>query len=504
MKQRISRVVHRLLYRTVVAHHHVKNAIIPREANYYRPYALRHRALTGYAIAIIVIKVAISGLLFAYPGPSLTSNLTPSAIVQLTNDARASNKVKSLKTNSKLTNAASLKAKDMLSKGYFAHVSPQKVTPWYWVNKAGYKYTSAGENLAMDFVTAEDVTQAWLKSPSHRKNLLNSRYVDIGVAVSSGKIDNMNTTIVVQFFGSPSPVQQEVKKVAKVTPPKPTTQVKKSTVAVASPVPSTPNPVLGEETVQPVPPAQPKITSPDNGIILATSQPWIGGEAQPDTVVELFSNGVKVGVTTSDELGYFRLQPAQPLAEGTLALTATAVRSDLTSIASPSLSVTVDTAPPSAALQSAVILPARDPSRGYLIAGTLSGDEISKACIRIGNSCQDLTVTHGTFALQVQPRFGDGAEAVSLELRDPVGNVSTVPVAMISFLDLDIVQPAKSGPFAFVPKLVFYSQRFFITFWLFLFLALVVNILVRIRVQHRATILYTLLLLYGISIILLV
>jgi hypothetical protein len=60
-----------------------------------------------------------------------------------------------------------------------------------------------------------------LDSPSHRKNLLNAKYKDIGVAVSTGKLNGVSTTIVVQFFAVPTSTKQQPKAVAKVTPPQP-------------------------------------------------------------------------------------------------------------------------------------------------------------------------------------------------------------------------------------------------------------------------------------------
>jgi hypothetical protein len=89
----------------------------------------------------------------------------------------------------------------MFGYNYFAHTSPQGVNPWHWFNKANYNYTYAGENLAMNFVEAEDAMQAWMNSPTHRDNIISKNYTEIGIAVGVGKIDGVDTTIVVQLFG---------------------------------------------------------------------------------------------------------------------------------------------------------------------------------------------------------------------------------------------------------------------------------------------------------------
>ncbi len=496
MFHRIRHHVTRHLHR---AKHHLRNAFVPHEGNEHRPHALRHKALTAYAVAIVLVKVVVSGLLLAYPGPSATANLTPANVIDYTNRARQTSKVQALATNQTLMAAAQQKAADMMTKGYFAHISPTKVTPWYWFQRAGYKYSSAGENLAMDFSTAEDVVEAWLASPSHRKNLLNAKYKDIGVAVVSGKLKGTSTTIVVQFFGAPAPTRQQPKPVTKVTSTVPPPTPKgKSGVAVATP----PQPVLGETTEPPPPPLQPKLTDPSPDIVLASVRPWVSGESEPKVTIHLTLDGQAAGSTTSDENGYFRLQPDRDFPDGRHTLAVVAVGLGGQSPASQPVTLTVDTLPPSAAVRAPIVLPSYVQTGAFTVTGVITGDDIAGAGLRIGNATTALPAIRGPYLLEVRPRHGDAADAMTLELRDAVGNESVVPVASLSFFDVDILEPASGGFAAFVPKLLLYSRKFFITFWLFLFLALAVNVIVKIHVQHRATVLYTLLLLYGLTIVL--
>jgi hypothetical protein len=42
-----------------------------------------------------------------------------------------------------------------------------------------------------------------MNSPSHRENILNPNYSDIGIGVVEGSLSGADTTIIVQFFGSP-------------------------------------------------------------------------------------------------------------------------------------------------------------------------------------------------------------------------------------------------------------------------------------------------------------
>ena len=90
----------------------------------------------------------------------------------------------------------------MIKNDYFAHTSPQGISPWYWYDKDNYDYKYAGENLAINFLKAEDQQKAWMDSPTHRKNIFNPNYQEIGVAVAAGEINNQTAIITVQEFGT--------------------------------------------------------------------------------------------------------------------------------------------------------------------------------------------------------------------------------------------------------------------------------------------------------------
>ena len=175
---------------------------LPHEANEYKPHSLRHKSLAFYSVLVLVIKLAVGFSFFAiYPSAAEFSTITTKRIVELTNKVRTEYNLESLEMSETLNQAAALKLADMLAGGYFAHHSPSGVTPWHWFGEVDYNYTFAGENLAMNFVEAEDTVQAWMDSPSHRDNIISKNYDEIGVAVGIGEIDGYETTVVVQLFG---------------------------------------------------------------------------------------------------------------------------------------------------------------------------------------------------------------------------------------------------------------------------------------------------------------
>jgi uncharacterized protein YkwD len=91
----------------------------------------------------------------------------------------------------------------MAAKSYFAHVSPEGVKPWHWLDVAGYRYDYAGENLALNFTDSQDVADAWMRSPTHRSNLLKSAYTEIGTGVATGTYQGSEAVFIVQLYARP-------------------------------------------------------------------------------------------------------------------------------------------------------------------------------------------------------------------------------------------------------------------------------------------------------------
>lgn len=140
--------------------------------------------------------------LVAFSGTASASLITPEKVVELANKERASQNLPLLAVNGLLAKAARDKLDDMLKNNYFEHTSPAGFTPWHWLAKNGYDYKYAGENLAMNFLSAEGQNKAWMESRTHRDNILNARYQEIGTAVGQGTINGRETIVAVQEFGA--------------------------------------------------------------------------------------------------------------------------------------------------------------------------------------------------------------------------------------------------------------------------------------------------------------
>jgi uncharacterized protein YkwD len=114
------------------------------------------------------------------------------AVLCLINRQRAQHGEAPLTANAELEKAAEAHVQEMVSADYFAHVSPSGLTPVGRVRASGYIPSPMvgyviGENLAwgtLSLATPEAIVAAWIASPGHLANILESEYLDTGVGVA--------------------------------------------------------------------------------------------------------------------------------------------------------------------------------------------------------------------------------------------------------------------------------------------------------------------------------
>lgn len=189
----------------------VKNHFIPSPENDHKPYILRPRIIAFVLMVAMVAEFTfVFGSHYLIPRSKLYGIIEANALVDETNQSRTSNDIPTLQISALLQAAAQAKANDMASKGYFAHTSPQGLTPWYWFENVGYNFEYAGENLAVNFTDSKDVTAAWMNSPEHRANILSGDFTQIGIATAEGVYEGKTVTFVVEEFGTPTPAAAPV------------------------------------------------------------------------------------------------------------------------------------------------------------------------------------------------------------------------------------------------------------------------------------------------------
>ena len=205
----------------------------PHHSNAHKPKLLHTNSL----VVIIVGLIVIEGFLNITPRviPQIlgfAASIPPEKVIELTNKERLHHGLSPLNNSNSLNQAALAKAGNMFAKDYWAHNAPDGTQPWAFIKSSGYQYIRAGENLARDFTDPLAVVDAWMNSPSHKDNLLNPDYEDIGVAVVDGTLGGVQTTLVVQMFGRrtgarPQPTQTASK-----------TEQQSIPIVIASPSPS--------------------------------------------------------------------------------------------------------------------------------------------------------------------------------------------------------------------------------------------------------------------------
>ncbi len=194
-----------------------KKYLVPHKHNDYNPHILREAStIAVFTLVMTMFFVTVSTKLI-FSNSDLMALILPRVLVDYANEDRKGGDYKQLAINSTLEKAAKMKAEDMAEKGYFAHTSPDGRSPWYWFEQAGYDYSYAGENLAVNFNESIDVNKAWMNSPGHRENIMNGNFSEIGIATAEGMFQGRRTTFVVQLFGRPAGKSLVTKKVATTT-----------------------------------------------------------------------------------------------------------------------------------------------------------------------------------------------------------------------------------------------------------------------------------------------
>ena len=150
-------------------------------------------------------------LALPFSTPATADSAVARRVLELVNQARAQPRscgVKpysatfALRLSPQLADAALAHSVDMATRGYFDHQSPDGSTPAVRVANAGYAWAAVAENIAAGVATPEEAVQGWLQSAGHCANLMNPRFIDMGVAYA---VNRKNAAIIMwtQVFAAP-------------------------------------------------------------------------------------------------------------------------------------------------------------------------------------------------------------------------------------------------------------------------------------------------------------
>lgn len=182
----------------------IKLLFFPHEDNNHKAFLIQPGYI-GLLIAVYLLNQSfIQTLTIARPGVlGYSSEITAQKVLDQTNARRQQSGLPPLKLNKTLSQSATSKAANMFEENYWSHNSPSGKTPWDFFKAVKYQYSVAGENLAKDFYDTDTMMRAWMNSPTHRANIVNSKYQEIGIGVVNGVLRGVKTTLVVQHFATP-------------------------------------------------------------------------------------------------------------------------------------------------------------------------------------------------------------------------------------------------------------------------------------------------------------
>jgi uncharacterized protein YkwD len=167
---------------------------------------LRSLALAGHRSALRVLAAPV-GTCVGADDQSAGISQQEAAMKCLVNYARAEAGLPRLESTRKLDSSAAGKAGDILRCDQFSHSACGRDF-LYWFRRSGYlssRCWSAGENLAWgtgNLGTARSMVKAWLRSPSHRANILGGNYSQFGISLRIGSLSgNGGARVWVNHFG---------------------------------------------------------------------------------------------------------------------------------------------------------------------------------------------------------------------------------------------------------------------------------------------------------------
>lgn len=103
------------------------------------------------------------------------------AVLDLVNEERAAQGLGSLEMDEDLLDCAMYRAAELAV--YYSHTRPDGTNCFTALEEWEVAYTTAGENIAAGYDSAESVMEGWMNSDGHRANILGSEYTKVGIGM---------------------------------------------------------------------------------------------------------------------------------------------------------------------------------------------------------------------------------------------------------------------------------------------------------------------------------
>ena len=165
------------------------------------PLARRIGGFTAFAVALAAAGLlAVPSVAFAWDASSFNAS-AEQELYALTNQARASAGLPSLRIDSTVATLARWRSQDMEDRGYFSHnIPPSGKMVWDVMDQRGICYNLAGENIGWNNYPDDEATgqiqQSFMGSPDHRSNIVGRAWDEIGIGAYKGADGHMMYTVI--------------------------------------------------------------------------------------------------------------------------------------------------------------------------------------------------------------------------------------------------------------------------------------------------------------------
>ena len=140
---------------------------------------------TKLFLAGVAATIAMAGPAVLIAGWG-TAHADPQTLLDLVNDKRVENNCQPLTMNDKLVAAAERHVDDIAATGSMSHDGSDKSTELTRIQSAGYAPLRGWAENIYRGTTESAAVNAWMNSPTHRRQMLDCSYTDVGFAEASG------------------------------------------------------------------------------------------------------------------------------------------------------------------------------------------------------------------------------------------------------------------------------------------------------------------------------
>nr|WP_322722336.1 CAP domain-containing protein [Streptomyces phyllanthi] len=118
------------------------------------------------------------------PTASAATTSVTKAVVDLVNSERGKAGCAPVTVDAVLTKAAQKHSEDMADHRTMSHSGSDGSSAGERLTRAGYAWSTYGENVAYGYTTAKSVMAGWMSSPGHKRNILNCAFKEIGIGLA--------------------------------------------------------------------------------------------------------------------------------------------------------------------------------------------------------------------------------------------------------------------------------------------------------------------------------